>query len=94
MAPPDETYERLIGNVMEFKARGGKIISIVVEDDNTIANLSDLVIRIPQPGDIYHNIFSPITFTPALQLLAYYTSLYHGLDPDKPLNLSKTVTVH
>ena len=94
IAPPDETYERLIGNVMEFKARGGKIISIVVEDDNTIANLSDLVIRIPQPGDIYHNIFSPITFTPALQLLAYYASLYHGLDPDKPLNLSKTVTVH
>ncbi|TFG28815.1 MAG: glutamine--fructose-6-phosphate transaminase (isomerizing) [Promethearchaeota archaeon] len=94
IAPPDETYERLVGNVMEFKARGGKIISLVVEDDKTIANLSDLVIRIPQPGDKYHNIFSPITFTPALQLLAYYTSLYHGLDPDKPLNLSKTVTVH
>lgn len=94
IAPPDETYERLIGNIMEFKARGGKIISIVVEDDEKIANLSDLVIRIPQPGDKYHNIFSPITFTPALQLLAYYTSLYHGLDPDKPLNLSKTVTVH
>ena len=94
IAPPDETYERLIGNVMEFKARGGKIVSIVVEEDNTIANLSDMIIRIPQPGDNYHNIFSPITFTPALQLLAYYTSLYHGLDPDKPLNLSKTVTVH
>jgi glucosamine--fructose-6-phosphate aminotransferase (isomerizing) len=94
IAPPDETYERLIGNVMEFKARGGKIISFVVENDKIIANLSDMVIRIPQPGDKYHNIFSPITFTPALQLLAYYTSLYHGLDPDKPLNLSKTVTVH
>jgi len=94
IAPPDETYERLIGNVMEFKARGGKIISLVIDEDKTIANLSDMVIRIPQPGDKYHNIFSPITFTPALQLLAYYTSLYHGLDPDKPLNLSKTVTVH
>jgi glucosamine--fructose-6-phosphate aminotransferase (isomerizing) len=94
IAPPDETYERLIGNVMEFKARGGQIISLVVEEDKTIANLSDMVIRIPQPGDKYHNIFSPITFTPALQLLAYYTSLYHGLDPDKPQNLSKTVTVH
>ncbi len=94
IAPPDETYKRLIGNVMEFKARGGKIISLIVEDDKIISELSDLTIRIPQPGNRYHNIFSPITFTPALQLLAYYSSLYHGLDPDKPLNLSKTVTVH
>jgi glucosamine--fructose-6-phosphate aminotransferase (isomerizing) len=94
IAPPDETYQRLIGNVMEFKARGGKIISLVVENDTTISKLSALTIKIPQPGDKYHNIFSPITFTPALQLLAYYTSLLHGLDPDKPLNLSKTVTVH
>jgi glucosamine--fructose-6-phosphate aminotransferase (isomerizing) len=94
IAPPDETYQRLIGNVMEFKARGGKIISLVVESDKTISELSDTSIRIPQPGDKYHNIFSPITFTPSLQLLAYYSSLHHGLDPDKPLNLSKTVTVH
>ncbi len=94
IAPPDETYERLIGNVMEFKARGGKIISLVVESDEKITELSDITIRIPQPGDRYHNLFSPITFIPALQLLAYYTALSHGLDPDKPLNLSKTVTVH
>jgi len=94
IAPPDETYQRLIGNVMEFKARGGKIISLVVETDKVISELSDITIRIPQSGDKYHNIFSPITFTPALQLLAYYTSIQHGLDPDKPLNLSKTVTVH
>ena len=79
---------------MEFKARGGKIISLVVENDTTISKLSALTIKIPQPGDKYHNIFSPITFTPALQLLAYYASLLHGLDPDKPRNLSKTVTAH
>jgi glucosamine--fructose-6-phosphate aminotransferase (isomerizing) len=94
IAPPDETYQRLIGNIMEFKARGGKIISLIVENDETISELSDLTIEIPQPGDKYHNIFSPITFIPALQLLAYYAALLHGLDPDKPLNLSKTVTVH
>jgi len=94
VAPPDETYQRLIGNIMEFKARGGKIISLVAEDDEIASKLSDLVIRIPQPNDKYHNIFSPITFTPALQLLAYYSALFHNLDPDKPLNLSKTVTVH
>jgi glucosamine--fructose-6-phosphate aminotransferase (isomerizing) len=94
IAPPDETYQRLIGNVMEFKARGGMIISVVVEDDEVITNLSDATIRIPQPNSKYYNIISPITFTPALQLLSYYAALYHNLDPDKPLNLSKTVTVH
>ena len=94
IAPPDETYQRLIGNVMEFKARGGKILSVVVQDDKTITDLSDITIRIPQPGNKYYNLFSPITFTPALQLLSYYAALYNGLDPDKPLNLSKTVTVH
>lgn len=94
VAPPDETYQRLIGNVMEFKSRGGKIISLVVEEDITISSISDVTIRIPQPADKYHNIFSPITFTPALQLLAYYSSISANLDPDKPMNLSKTVTVH
>lgn len=94
IAPPDETYQRLIGNVMEFKARGGKIISVVVQDDKKITDLSDATIRIPQPGNKYYNLFSPITFTPALQLLSYYAALSQGLDPDKPLNLSKTVTVH
>ncbi|MFX1387839.1 MAG: glutamine--fructose-6-phosphate transaminase (isomerizing) [Promethearchaeota archaeon] len=94
IAPPDETYERLVGNLMEFKSRGGKIISLVVKDDKKIAELSDITIRIPQSGDKYHSLFSPITFIPALQLLAYYAALEHNLDPDKPLNLAKTVTVH
>ena len=94
IAPPDETYNRLVGNVMEFKARGGRIISVVVESDEKITKLSDITIRIPQPADKYHNLFSPITFMPALQLLAYYAALKNDLDPDKPLNLSKTVTVH
>ncbi|MFX1344739.1 MAG: glutamine--fructose-6-phosphate transaminase (isomerizing) [Promethearchaeota archaeon] len=94
IAPPDETYNRLVGNVMEFKARGGKIISVVVEDDEIITNLSDITIRIPQPPDKYYSLFSPITFIPALQLLSYYAALKHDLDPDQPLNLAKTVTVH
>jgi glucosamine 6-phosphate synthetase-like amidotransferase/phosphosugar isomerase protein len=49
---------------------------------------------IPQPSDKYHSLFSPITFIPALQLLAYYTAIKHDLNPDQPLNLAKTVTVH
>ncbi len=94
IAPPDESYERLIGNIMEFKARGGYIISVVVESDEIISDLSDTVIKIPQPANKYYNLFSPITFIPALQLLAYHSALAHGLDPDQPLNLAKTVTVH
>ncbi|MBY9005080.1 MAG: hypothetical protein KGD73_13975 [Candidatus Lokiarchaeota archaeon] len=53
-----------------------------------------MTIRIPQPADKYYNLFSPITFKPALQLLVYYAALAYDLDPDKPLNLSKTVNVH
>lgn len=94
IAPPDETYKRLVGNVMEFKARGGKIISVVAEDDEIITNLSDLTIRIPQPSEKYFSLFSPITFIPALQLLSYYAAIKHNLNPDQPLNLAKTVTVH
>ncbi len=94
IAPPDETYQRLIGNVAEFKARGGKIISLVIQSDKIIADMSNITIPIPQPGDKYHNLISPITFIPALQLLAYYAALEQGLDPDKPQNLAKTVTVH
>jgi len=94
IAPPDKSYERLVGNVMEFRSRGGCIISVVVESDETITDLSDITIRIPQPPTKYYNLFSPITFIPALQSLAYYAALEHNLDPDKPLNLAKTVTVH
>ncbi|MEJ2293903.1 MAG: SIS domain-containing protein [Candidatus Lokiarchaeota archaeon] len=94
IAPPDETYQRLVGNVMEFKARGGNIISVVVDSDKIVSDLSDRTIRIPQPANKYYNIISPITFIPALQLLSYYAALKHNLDPDQPLNLAKTVTVH
>jgi glucosamine--fructose-6-phosphate aminotransferase (isomerizing) len=94
IAPPDGTYERLVGNVMEFKARGGYIISVVSESDKKVTELSNVTIRIPQPSNKYFNLLTPIIYIPALQLLAYYASLEHGLDPDKPLNLAKTVTVH
>lgn len=94
IAPPDETYERLVGNVMEFKSRGGFIISLVVSSDKIITNMSNVTIRIEQPANKYYNLFSPITFIPALQLLAYFYSVEVGLNPDQPQNLAKTVTVH
>ncbi|MHA1111286.1 MAG: glutamine--fructose-6-phosphate transaminase (isomerizing) [Promethearchaeota archaeon] len=93
VAPPDETYDRMIGNVMEMKSRGAVIYSIVSENDEKITSISDYTIRIPYL-DSKHAIETcivPCAF--ALQLMAYYISIKKGLDPDKPRNLAKSVTV-
>lgn len=90
IAPPDETYERLIGNIMEMKAREASIISVCGQADEKIEKLSDDVIEIP--GNIPAE-FSPIPYVVPLQLFAYYTAVKRGYDPDKPRNLAKCVTV-
>jgi glucosamine--fructose-6-phosphate aminotransferase (isomerizing) len=90
ISPPDETYERLIGNIMEMKAREANIISVCGQADEKIEKLSDDVFEIP--GNITAE-FSPIPYVVPLQLLAYYTSVRRGYDPDKPRNLAKSVTV-
>jgi glucosamine--fructose-6-phosphate aminotransferase (isomerizing) len=89
-SPPDETYERLIGNIMEMKAREASIISVCGQADEKIEKLSDDVFEIP--GNIPAE-FSPIPYVVPLQLFAYYTSVKRGYDPDKPRNLAKSVTV-
>lgn len=91
VAPRDETYTKIIGNVMEMKARGAKVISIVDQDDEEISKLSDDVIRLP-PG--ISPSLSPAVYVIPLQLLAYYISVRKGYNPDFPRNLAKSVTVH
>ena len=93
VAPPDETYDRMIGNVMEMKSRGAAIYSIVSEKDEKITSISDYTIRIPYLDSKYaiETCIVPCAF--ALQLMAYYFSIKKGLDPDKPRNLAKSVTV-
>ncbi len=93
VAPPDATYDRLIGNVMEMKSRGASIISIVAVFDEKITSISDYTIRIPIKPTKYaiQTMIVPFAFT--LQLLAYFISDIKGLDPDKPRNLAKSVTV-
>lgn len=91
IAPRDESYSKIIGNVMEMKARGAKIISIVDEKDGEVAGLSDDVIVVP-PG--IPSMLTPIVFVLPLQLFAYYMSVGKGYDPDFPRNLAKSVTVH
>ncbi len=87
--PADEYLEKLLlGNIQEMKARGGFTIGFVPEDSSLIEQL-DYVFRLPRT----HWILTPLTHTPPMQLLAYYTAVKRGYDPDKPRNLAKTVTV-
>lgn len=93
VAPPDETYDRLIGNVQEMKARGGTIISVVADFDTKITEMSDHTIRVPIPDDKHAIAMSAVPFVFPLQILAYFAADFNGLDPDKPRNLAKSVTV-
>lgn len=93
IAPPDETYDRLIGNVMEMKARGGMIISVVADFDQKITEISDYTIRVPIENNKYSIAMSAVPFVFPLQIMAYFASDFNGLDPDKPRNLAKSVTV-
>ena len=90
VAPNDESHKRIIGNIMEMKARGAKIISIIEEGDEEIRNLSDRAIEI---GESLPSLATPLVYVVPMQLLAYYLSVIKGYDPDYPRNLAKSVTV-
>lgn len=90
VAPSDDTRNRIVGNIMEMKARGARIISVIQKDDYEIAGLSDYVFTIPE---MVESEFSVIPYIVPLQLFSYYMALRKGFDPDKPRNLAKSVTV-
>ncbi len=90
IAPQDETHKKVIGNIMEMKARGARIISLIEEGDDEVRSLSDDVVEIPESLPA---LVTPIAYTVPLQLLAYYMSVRRGNDPDYPRNLAKSVTV-
>ncbi|OLE88494.1 MAG: glutamine--fructose-6-phosphate aminotransferase, partial [Crenarchaeota archaeon 13_1_20CM_2_51_8] len=90
VAPNDDTHKRIVGNIMEMKARGARIISIIEEGDEEIRNLSDRVIEI---SESLPSLVTPLVYVVPLQLLAYYLSVFKGHDPDYPRNLAKSVTV-
>ena len=75
---------------MEMKARGASIIAIVEEGDEEIKKLADDYIEVPK--DI-PEVLSPVPFVVPLQMLAYYMAVERGLNPDRPRNLAKSVTV-
>lgn len=89
IAIKDSTYEKILSNIEEVKARKGKIIAIVSEDDKQIQSLVDYVIPIPNTIEM----LSPILTIIPLQLMAYYIAVAKGLNVDQPRNLAKSVTV-
>ncbi|MFA5869857.1 MAG: glutamine--fructose-6-phosphate transaminase (isomerizing) [Candidatus Bathyarchaeia archaeon] len=90
VCPRGETHAEIIGSIMEMKARGANIISICEEGDEAIKSLSDSFIEMPKG---IPELLSPIPYVVPMQLLAYEMAVLKGLDPDKPRNLAKSVTV-
>ena len=80
----DECRDEVLSNAMEVKARGGFIVGISPENNE----IFDFWIRVPDAGNA-----SPIVNIIPVQMLAYYIAVLRGLDPDKPRNLAKSVTV-
>jgi glucosamine--fructose-6-phosphate aminotransferase (isomerizing) len=89
IAPKDESRKVILGNIMEIKSRGGKIITLGTNDDRELKEVSDFYIDMPEADEL----ITPILYILPLQLIAYYTAVLKGLDPDKPRNLAKSVTV-
>ncbi len=86
---PKTHYDKMLGNLQEVKARGGKVIAIVDPGDSVVRELADDVIEIPSGG----GSIEPMLATIPLQLLAYYVADLRGTDVDQPRNLAKSVTV-
>ena len=82
-------YHKILSNVMEIKARGGKVIAILTKGDNEIKRIADDFIEIPQVDEL----ISPILANIPLQLLSYYIAELKGCEIDQPRNLAKSVTV-
>ena len=89
IAPHGSTYDKIVSNIQEIKARQGKIISIVTEGDTQVTEMSDFCIPIPKTEECLTPILSVIP----LQLLAYHIAVAKERDVDQPRNLAKSVTV-
>lgn len=89
IAPHDKTYEKILSNIEQVKARKGIIIVITDKHSKELEKLSDYLIIVPST---HHNIF-PILVSIPLQLLAYHLAVLRGCNIDQPRNLAKSVTV-
>ncbi len=89
VAPKDAVYQKILSNVEEVRARGGRVIAVVTEGDTGVAKLADQKIEVPETLDL----LTPVLTVLPLQLLAYYIAVRRGCNVDQPRNLAKSVTV-
>ena len=89
IAPTDKSYDKVLSNMQEIKARGGRVIAIVTEGDMAMSKVADHVIEVPKTD----SLLTPMLTAIPLQLLSYRIAVNLGRDVDKPRNLAKSVTV-
>ncbi len=89
IATKKNSYEKVVSNIQEVKARNGKIIAVVTKGDTAVKEIADHVIEIPDVDDF----FDPLITVIPLQLLSYHIAVMRGCNVDQPRNLAKSVTV-
>ncbi|HEY4648589.1 MAG TPA: SIS domain-containing protein, partial [Gemmatimonadales bacterium] len=89
IAPRDAVHSKIVSNIEEVKARGGKVIALINEGDAEIQRLADATFTIPVTLDL----LTPMLTSIPLQLLSYYVAVRRGCNVDQPRNLAKSVTV-
>ena len=89
VAPRDKTYEKVVSNVQEVRARNGRVIAVTDYPTGELMDLAEHVISVPR----VHRVVFPLLATIPLQLLAYHIAVLRGCDVDQPRNLAKSVTV-
>jgi glucosamine--fructose-6-phosphate aminotransferase (isomerizing) len=89
VATKDDTYEKIVSNIQEIKARKGTVIAIVTQGDEIISNMANYVLEVPETLPIFSGLLAVIP----LQLLSYHIAVLRGCNVDQPRNLAKSVTV-
>jgi glucosamine--fructose-6-phosphate aminotransferase (isomerizing) len=89
VTPHDSVFDKVVSNVQDVKARGGRVIAITTRDEEALEGKLDYEFRIPETKDM----LTPVLASIPLQLLAYYIAVKRGANVDQPRNLAKSVTV-
>lgn len=89
VATKENSYDKIVSNIQEVKARKGQIIAVVTEGDQVIGRMADHVMEVPETM----SVFAPVLAVIPLQLLSYHIAVLRGCDVDQPRNLAKSVTV-
>ncbi|MBX9853312.1 MAG: glutamine--fructose-6-phosphate transaminase (isomerizing) [Cytophagaceae bacterium] len=89
IATKDNSYEKIISNIQEVRARKGRVIAVVTEGEELITKMAEFVIEVPSTNEVLMPLISVIP----LQLLSYHIAVMRGCNVDQPRNLAKSVTV-